>query len=132
MLVGCALLPVGPLGAVKPTEGVADVAKKPDGYVRVTKPPTASAPPAVVVNENVTAAFVLPATRSVAATENEVFVTEPPICPDPVGISEGVASALVETETVPPPVATPMVTPVNVIVTAVLAAIAWVALVMTI
>ena len=74
--MGCALLPVGPLGAVKPTEGVADVAKKPDGYVRVTKPPTASAPPAVVVNENVTAAFVLPATRSVAATENEVFVTE--------------------------------------------------------
>ena len=63
MVVGCALLPVGPLGAVKPTEGVADVAKKPEGYVRVTKLPMGNSPPAVVVNENVTAAFVLPATR---------------------------------------------------------------------
>ena len=71
-------------------------------------------------------------TRSTLATLKDKNSTLEPIYPDPVGISEGVASALVETETVPPPVATPMVTPVNVIVTAVLAAIAWVALVMTI
>jgi hypothetical protein len=61
---------------VKPTEGVADEAKKPEGYVRVTWLPTGSAPPSVVVNENVIAAFVLPATRSATSIENEVFVTE--------------------------------------------------------
>ena len=75
MLVGCALLPVTPVGAEKPTEGVAEVAKKPDGYVRVMLLPTDSAPPAVVVKENVTVALVLPATRSDAAIENEVPVT---------------------------------------------------------
>ena len=31
VLVGAALLPVVPLGAMKPTKGVADVAKKPAG-----------------------------------------------------------------------------------------------------
>ena len=35
----------------------------------------ASAPPAVVVNENVAAADALPATRSDAAIPNEVLVT---------------------------------------------------------
>jgi len=75
VLVGCALLPVAPLGAAKPTEGVADVVKKPEGYVKVTLLPTDSAPPAVVLNENVTVAFVLPATRSDAAIENKVPVT---------------------------------------------------------
>ena len=38
--------------------------KKPDGYVSVMLLPAASAPPAVVVNENVAAAEVFLATRS--------------------------------------------------------------------
>ena len=38
-------------------------------------PPTASAPPAVVVNENVAAVPALPATRSDAAIANKVLVT---------------------------------------------------------
>jgi hypothetical protein len=49
--------------------------KKPDGYVSVIMLPAASAPPAVVVNENVAAADALPATRSDAAIANEVLVT---------------------------------------------------------
>ncbi len=44
--------------------------------------PAASAPPAVVVNENVAAADVLPATRSDVAIANETRVTLPPITPD--------------------------------------------------
>ena len=74
-LVGAALVPAAPLGAMKPTTGVADVAKKPDGYVSVIWLPAASAPPAVVVKLNVAAAGVLPATRSDAAIANEVAVT---------------------------------------------------------
>ena len=73
--VGAALVPAAPLGAMEPTAGVADVAKKPDGYVSVILLPAASAPPAVVVNENVAAADVLPATRSDAAITNEGPVT---------------------------------------------------------
>ena len=46
------------------TVGVALVAKKPDGYVSVLLLPAASAPPAVVVNENVAVAPVLPEMRS--------------------------------------------------------------------
>ena len=63
-------------------EGVGLVAKNPDGYVSVILLPTASCPPAVVVNENVAAAPVLLATRSTDAIENEVAVTCPPITPD--------------------------------------------------
>ncbi len=44
--------------------------------------PAASAPPAVVVNESVAAADVLPATRSGVAIANETSVTLPPITPD--------------------------------------------------
>ena len=51
------------------------MAKKPDGYVSVMLLPLASAPPAVVVNENVAAADVFPATRSDAAIANDVIVT---------------------------------------------------------
>ena len=61
--VGAALVPAAPLGAMEPTAGVADVAKKPDGYVRVMLLPAASAPPAEVVKMNVAAAAVLLATR---------------------------------------------------------------------
>jgi hypothetical protein len=49
-------------------EGVALVAKKPDGYDSVILLPAASATPAVVVNENVAAAPVLPAIRSAFKT----------------------------------------------------------------
>ena len=60
--VGAATLPVAPL--LMATAGVALVAKKPDGYDSVILLPAASAPPAVVVNENVATAPGLPATRS--------------------------------------------------------------------
>ena len=71
--VGVATLPVeAPLNT---TCGDPEVAKKADGYVSVILLPGASAPPAVVLNENVTVAFVLPATRSDAAIENKVPVT---------------------------------------------------------
>ena len=46
------------------TLGVAELAKKPGGYVNVIVLPMASAPPAVVVKLNVAATFVLSATRS--------------------------------------------------------------------
>jgi hypothetical protein len=49
-------------------EGVGLVAKNPDGYVSVILLPTASSPAAVVVNENVAAALVLPAMRSAFKT----------------------------------------------------------------
>jgi hypothetical protein len=86
--------------------------------------PAASAPPAVVVKENVAAAEVLPATRSAKATPNATEVTAPPITPDATD-AEAVWSTLVATETPPPAVGVPpMVRPVTVTVTAVLAAIA--------
>jgi hypothetical protein len=50
-------------------------AKKPDGYVSVMVLPVASAPPAVVVNENVAAAPVLPAKRWDDAIANKGLVT---------------------------------------------------------
>ena len=74
VLVGVATEPVGPLPLID-TAGVPDVAKKPDGYVSVMVLLVASAPPAVVVNENVAAADALPATRSDAATANAALVT---------------------------------------------------------
>ena len=71
VLVGVTTLPVGgPLPLIC-TPGVPVLEKKPTGYVSVILPPVASAPPAVVVNENVAAADVLPATRSDVAIANE-------------------------------------------------------------
>ena len=82
VLVGVATLPVGgPLPLIC-TPGVPVLEKKPDGYVSVMVLPVASAPPAVVVNENVAAAPVLPATRSDDAIANEGLVTCPPITPE--------------------------------------------------
>ena len=65
--VGVAMVPVGPLPLIVTPKVPAEVVKKPDGYVSVILLPIASAPPAVVVNENVAAAAVLPATRSADA-----------------------------------------------------------------
>ena len=56
-------------------EGSTREAKKPDGYVSVMVLPVASVPPAAVVNENVAAADVLPATRSDAAIVKVTLVT---------------------------------------------------------
>ena len=74
VLVGTVALPVTPLPLID-TPGVPVPAKKPNGYVSVMVLPVASAPPALVVNDTVAAAGVLPATRSDAAISNEVFVT---------------------------------------------------------
>jgi hypothetical protein len=75
VLVGIATVPVGgPLPLIC-TPGVPVLEKKLGGYVSVMVPPAASAPPAVVVNENVAAAPVLPATRSDVAIENKALVT---------------------------------------------------------
>ena len=68
-----ATVPVAPLPPMD-TAGDPVMPKKPDGYVSVMVLPVASAPPAVVVNDTVAAADVLPATRSDAATANEVIV----------------------------------------------------------
>ena len=71
VLVGVATLPVGgPLPLIC-TPGVPVLEKKPAGYVSVILPPISSLPPAEVVNENVAAADVLPATRSDVAIANE-------------------------------------------------------------
>ena len=70
VLVGVATLPVGPLPLIY-TPGVPVLEKKPVGYVSVMVLPISSLPPAVVVNENVAAADVLPATRSDVAIANE-------------------------------------------------------------
>ena len=121
--VGVATEPVGPLPLIC-TLGDPVLAKKPDGYVSVMLLPAASAPPAVVVKENVAAAEVLLATRSAKATSNVTEVTFPPITPDATD-AEAVWSTLVATETPPPAVGVPpMVKPVTVTVTAVLASIA--------
>ena len=124
VLVGVATVPVGPLPLMS-TAGVPVLAKKPAGYVSVMVLLLASAPPAVVVKEKVASADALPATRWPVEIENAVLVTWPPITPDatPAG---AVGSALVAT-VMPfelPAVAAPMVRPVTVTVTAVLAAIA--------
>jgi len=60
--VGEAALPVAP--PFMATAGAALVAKKPVGYMSMILLPAASAPPAVVVNENTTTAPILPETRS--------------------------------------------------------------------
>ena len=68
-----ATVPVAP-PPLTVTPGVPALEKKPDGYVSVMVLPIASAPPAVVVNENVAAAAVFPATRFDTAISNEVGV----------------------------------------------------------
>ena len=73
VLLGVATVPVAP-GALIVAPGVPVLEKKPDGYVNVMVLPIASAPPAVVVNENVAAADALPATRSPVAIVNEGLV----------------------------------------------------------
>ena len=74
VLVGVATVPVGGPVPLICTPGVPVLEKKLDGYVSVILPPAASAPPAVVVNENVAAADVLPAKRSDADIANEGLV----------------------------------------------------------
>ena len=116
-------VPVGPPPLIV-TPGVPVLTKNAEGYVSVIVPPMATDPPAVVVNENVAEAPVLPATRSDVAIVNEVLVTCPPITPDATP-EDAVGSALVATETLPPAVGVPlMMRPVTVTVTTVLAAMA--------
>ena len=105
------------------TLGVAEALKKPAGYVSVMTLPMASAPPAVVAKLNVAVTFVASATRAVSWITNDPTDTRPPIAPDAVP-ADGITSALVDTATPPPlpPVASPMVRPESVTVTAVLAA----------
>ncbi len=67
--VGATMVPVVPPLIVTP-KVPAEVVKKPDGYVSVMVLPIASAPPKVVVNENLAAAAVFPATRSPDAIVN--------------------------------------------------------------
>ena len=74
VVVGVATLPVGGPVPLICTPGVPVLEKKPVGYVSVMVLPVASAPPAVVVNENVAAADVLPAKRSDADIANEGLV----------------------------------------------------------
>jgi len=71
VVVGVATLPVGGPVPLICTPGVPVLEKKPVGYVNVMLLPISSLPPAVVVNENVAAAGVLPATRSPVAIANE-------------------------------------------------------------
>ena len=71
--VGAAALLVAP--PLKATVGVVLVAKKPEGYESVMLLPAASAPPAVVVNENVAAAPVFPEIRSTFETKNIRILT---------------------------------------------------------
>jgi hypothetical protein len=73
VLVGVATAP--PLTPLIVAAGDPVPEKKPDGYVSVMVLPIASAPPAVVVNEKVAAAELLPATRSTKATPNVTEVT---------------------------------------------------------
>ena len=66
------------------TLGVTPTAKKPIGYISVTVLGTASAPPAVGVKLNVTAAPGRFTTRSESAILNATDVTAPPMYPDAV------------------------------------------------
>ena len=104
------------------TLGVAELLKKPGGYVNEMKLPMASAPPAVVVKLNVAATFALSAMRSESSITNESKDTRPPIEPDAVP-ADGIKSALVDTTTpiLLPPLAPPIVRPESVTVTGVLA-----------
>ena len=74
VLVGVPAVPVGPSPLIV-TPGAPELTKNAEGNVSVIVPPMATDPPAVVVNENVAEALVLPATRSDVAIANEVLVT---------------------------------------------------------
>ena len=83
----------------------------------------ASAPPGLVVNENVATLEVLAATRSVDVMANVGLVTLSPIWPDAMVVGLALASALVWMEIeLAPAAAGPMVSPLSVTVTAVLTA----------
>ena len=84
---------------------------------------TANAPPALVVNENVAAAPVLPASLCVCTMVNVGLVTLSPIRPESMVVGLALASAVVLIEIeVAPEFSGPMVSPLSVMVTAVLAA----------
>ena len=74
VLVGVPTVPVGPPPLIV-TPGVPVLTKNAEGYVSVIVPPMATDPPAVVVNENVAAAVVKPATRWLEDITNVVPVT---------------------------------------------------------
>ena len=83
----------------------------------------ANAPPALVLNENVAALEAFAATRSVDAKLNVGLVTLSPIWPDAMVVGLALASAVVWMEIeVAPAVTAPMVSPLSVMVTAVLTA----------
>ena len=65
----------------------------------------------------------MPVKRSESAIGNEKLITSPPITPE-LTTADTVGSALVVTDTLPAAAAAPMVKPVTVTVTTVLAAIA--------
>ena len=79
------------------------------------------APPAVGVKVNTASELVLRATRLAAAIVNVTAVTAPPITPEGAE-ADARTSTLVCTVTEPPALAAPMLRPVSVTVTAVLAA----------
>jgi hypothetical protein len=111
--------------------GVPPAVKKPEGYISVIVPLAESAPPAVGINENVAITFPLLTTRSLCAMKKEVKIDEPPMTPDATD-TDAVWSTLVCSVTLPPLVGVlPMVKPVSVTVTAVLAASAVPPVVMT-
>jgi len=86
--------------------------------------PSFNAPPALVVNENVATLEVLPASRCADAIWNVGLDTLSPIWPDAMVVGLALASAVVWMEIlISPAVAAPMVSPVSVMVTAVLTAI---------
>ena len=83
----------------------------------------ASAPPALVVNENVATLEAFAATRSVDVMANVGLVTLSPIWPDAMVVGLALASAVVCMEIeLAPANTTPMVSPLSVTVTAVLTA----------
>ena len=89
----------------------------------LTDAAAAMAPPNDGVNENVAALEDFAATRSVNAMIKLGFVTLSPIWPEEMRLGLALASAVVWMEIeVPPAVAAPMVSPLSVIVTAVLTA----------
>ncbi len=83
----------------------------------------ANAPPALVVNENVAAAPALPASLCVCTMVNVGLITLSPIRPESMVVGLALASAVVWIEIeVAPEFSGPMVSPLSVMVTTVLAA----------
>jgi hypothetical protein len=118
--VALALATAAPLS--KTLGGVPPAAKKPEGYIIVIVLLAESAPPAVGMNENVAITFPLLTTRSLCAMRKYAKFDEPPMTPDATD-TDAVWSTLVCSVTLPPAEgALPMVSPLSVTVTAVLAA----------